>query len=35
MSALTDKLDSVTERYEELNRLMGDPEIAAGLQSIE
>ncbi len=29
MSALTEKLDSVTSRYEELNRMMGDPEIAA------
>ena len=29
MSALTGKLQSVTERYEELNRLMADPEVAA------
>ena len=29
MSALSEKLDSVTGRYNELNKLMGDPEIAA------
>lgn len=29
MSVLTEKLLSVTERYEELNQLMADPEVAA------
>ena len=29
MSALSEKLDSVTNRYNELNRLMGDPDVAA------
>ncbi len=29
MSALTDKLKSVTERYNELNRMMADPDVAA------